>query len=101
MRAGKSELLDILRIAHETSGRGAGLSLREALRLVRYTDLRAGFEPADLRPLLKAEPELLEAWLAYSEDKRTTGGWYLLRSGEIGRVGDDESRRHFDSLEEA
>jgi hypothetical protein len=79
------ELLAILRVAHETSSRGAGLSLGEALRRVHYGDRRANFGPADLRPLLVAHPDLSEAWLAYSEDKRTSGGWYLLRSGEIGR----------------
>jgi len=51
--------------------------------------------------LLKADLGLLEEWLAYSEDKRTTGGWYLLRSGEIGRVGDPDSRKFFECLEQA
>ena len=97
----KHYLLGILRIGHETSMRGAGLSLLEALRRAQYKDHRASFGPADLRPLLEADGGLLEEWLAYSEDKRTSGGWYLSRSGEIGRVGDPESRKSFESLEEA
>jgi hypothetical protein len=101
MTTDTEELLAILRIGHETSMRGAGLSLRDALRRAHYRERRASFGPADLRPLIIAHPELVEVWLAYSEDKRTSGGWYLLRSGEIGQVGDEESHARFESLEEA
>jgi hypothetical protein len=101
MTEGDQDLLGILRIGFETSVRGAGLSLREALRRTQYKDRRAGFGPADLRPLLSAHPEISEEWLAYSEDKRTSGGWYLLRSREVGRVGDTDSRKSFECLEEA
>jgi len=96
-----TELLDILQIGHETSMRGAGSSLRDALRRTRYRERRPSFEAANLRSLLRADPELLEAWFAYSEDKRTKGGWYVLRSGEIGRVENPEKRRRFDSSEDA
>lgn len=101
MTHGNEDLLAILRVGHETSMRGAGLSLSEALRQVRYADRRASFGPADLRPLIIAHPEVSESWFAYSEDKRTSGGWYLLPSGEIGRVSDPESATRFESLEEA
>lgn len=98
---GNEDLLAILRVGHETSTRGTGLSLIEALRQVHYADRRASFGPADLSPLIIAHPELLESWFAYSEDKRTSSGWYLSRSGEIGRVSDSESHARFESLEEA
>jgi hypothetical protein len=101
MIMGRPELLDVLRIGQETSMRGAGLSMREALLRARYSDRRPSFDAADLRPLLEADPELSEAWFAYSEDKRTKGGWYILRSGEIGRVDDPEARRQCASLEDA
>jgi hypothetical protein len=101
MTAPWPELLDVLRIAHMTSLRGQGLSMSEALQRARYRDRRTGFGAADLRPLLDADPEVVEAWLAYSEDKRTNGGWYLLRSGEIGRVGNPEARLRFASTAEA
>jgi len=101
MTTARAELLDVLRIGHEASMRGVGLSMREALRRARYSDRRSSFDAADLLPLLEAAPELSEAWFAYSEDKRTNGGWYILRSGEIGRVEAPEARRHFASPEEA
>jgi hypothetical protein len=96
-----AELLGILRIGHETSMRGAGLSLREALDRIHYKDRRAAFGPDDLRLVLKAHQELLEEWFAYSENKRTSGGWYLLRSGKIGCVAGPKSQMQFDSVEEA
>jgi hypothetical protein len=101
MTVAKEDLLAILRIGHETSMRGAGLSLHDALRQVRYADRRANFGSSDLRLLLLDHPSLTEAWFAYSEDKRTSGGWYLLRSGGIGRLSDPESHEHFESVDEA
>jgi len=96
-----THLLGVLRIGHETLTRGAGLSLREALSRTDYRNSRDSFGPADLRHLLRANGGLSEEWIAYSEDKRTNGGWYLLRSGEIGRVSDPGSRMRFESLDEA
>lgn len=101
MTVAKEDLLAILRISHETSMRGAGLPLLQALREVRYADRRASFGPADLRPLLIDQASLTAAWVAYSEDKRTSGGWYLLPSGEIGRLSDPASHERFESLDEA
>jgi hypothetical protein len=101
MRSGCEHLLAILQIGHDMSTRGSGQSLSEALRETRYADLRANFGPGDLRPLIISRPELAESWCAHSADKRTSGGWYLLRSGEIGRVSDPESSVYFDSPEEA
>jgi hypothetical protein len=97
----ESQLLAILRIGHEASIRGAGISLSEALTRTGYRDLRSGFGPEDLLPVIKTHPTLAEAWLAYSEDKRTDGGWYLLEHGAIGRVGGSQSEMRFGSLDEA
>lgn len=101
MPGSNADLLAILRVGHDTSMRGAGLSLREALRRTRYADRRPTLGPADLYSLLLEHPELSETWLAYSEDKRTSGGWYLLRSRELGQFGRPETHKHFDSLEKA
>jgi hypothetical protein len=96
-----TDLLAILGIAHDTSMRGEGLSLGQALARTHYKDRRAGFGPEDLRTVLDVHRDFVEEWLAYSEDKRTSGGWYLTRSGEIGELGDPDSRVRFGSLEEA
>jgi hypothetical protein len=69
-----ARLISILRIARDASPRGAGVSIREALKRVSYGGYRTTFKASDLRPLIAADPTLVEDWLAYSEDKRTSGG---------------------------
>lgn len=101
MKERESQLLDVLKIGHETSMRGEGISLREALKRTDYKKLRKTFGPNDLVEIVKAHPEISKQWIAYSEDKRTSGGWYLLDKSEIGQIEDPESRKHFDSIEEA
>jgi hypothetical protein len=80
------QLLAILRIAHDASRQGEGLSLVAALDRTHYFALRPEFEARDLLPFLQADPELVEEWIRYSEDKRTTGGWRIRQElREVGR----------------
>ena len=58
------QLIHILRIGHDTSWRGAGLSLRDALSRIRYGERRAGFDEATLLRLVRAHPAFVEDWLA-------------------------------------
>jgi hypothetical protein len=81
--------------------RGEAISLKEALARTRYKELRPSFAPVDLVSVIQDYPGVTEEWMSYSEDKRTSGGWYLLRDGMIGKVGDPESERSFASLSEA
>jgi len=101
LKLAMSDLLKVLRIGHETSIRGSGISLREAMARADYAGLRQKFGAQDLVTLIEADKVLIEQWLAYSEDKRTSGGWYILSNGEIGQVGQPESRVVFESIEEA
>lgn len=91
----------ILRIGHDTSMRGEGLSLRDALARAEYTACRRHFGPEELRSIIAAHPSLVEEWLAYSEDKRLTDGWYVLRDGELGQVLKPASRLRYASIQEA
>jgi hypothetical protein len=93
--------IEILGIGREVSIRGSGSALRDALIRTRYREHRSSLQEEKLLPLVTAHPTLVGEWLAYSEDKRTSRGWYLLASGEIGRVGAPESRKQFASIEEA
>ena len=99
--ARKEELLHILKIGHETSMRGEGISLVEALNRNRYKEVRASFNSTDLLPIIQEYPELVFQWVMYSEDKRTSGGYYLLESGVIGQVDPVFSAERFDSLQKA
>ena len=96
-----AQLFAVLRIARDTSMRGAGLSLREALARTRYAELRPSFGPADLLPLIKADATVTDEWISYSMDKRTGGGWYITEEGEIGRLDAPQATIRFDSIEEA
>ena len=101
MKTRLDELLTILRIGHDTSMRGEGISLKQALSRVSYREVRRSFSAQDLIPLIQAHNELVMQWVMYSEDKRTSGGWYLTEAGDIGQVNDSSSTIHFESIEEA
>lgn len=75
--------------------------MEQALERASYQVHRAAVSVSDLLEVLRLEPGLVEQWLCYSEDKRTTGGWYVKRNGEIGRVLMPESRVVFDTTPEA
>jgi hypothetical protein len=72
-----------------------GASVRDAVRASGYAALRGGFSPRELADYLRQHPELVEAWAAYSEDKRAA------RAGTSGgrprSVGSAESRRQCES----
>ena len=95
-----SDLLAILRIGHDTSIRGEGLSLRDALARCDYERMRKEFRASDLVPLLRRNPDLMTQWVMYCKDKRTNGGFGV--SEDTFEVGDSpESIESFASLEEA
>ncbi len=97
----QEKLLAILNIGNDTSMRGEGLSLREALSRVNYPEVRRHFNPQDLLPLIRAQRQFIDQWLMYSADKRTTGGWYVTEVGEVGQVDNPKTRIYFASIEEA
>jgi len=100
MDSSSVDLLKILRIGRETSIRGEGISLQEAIASSHYKNLRLSFVAADLIPLIGANPALITEWLLYSEDKRTQGGWYLQEPGEVGELASGV-RLQFPSMQSA
>jgi hypothetical protein len=96
----ESALGQILRVGRESSIRGAGISIQAALTNARYKELRTTFSPSDLIPMIHADPTLVRDWLLYSQDKRTSGGWYLLESGEVAQV-NSQGRLQFPSIQVA
>ena len=101
METTHESILAILRIGHDTSMRGAGLSLRRALSRADYVEARKHLDAQHLVPVIQAHEEFIEQWLMYSEDKRTTGGWYVRETGEVGRIDDPSSTQRFGSIENA
>lgn len=101
MTVTEPQLLAILGIGHDTSMRGEGISLRRALERTQYVATRKRFGPDDLLAVIKRHSGFVEQWIAYSEDKRTSCGWYLKRNGEIGTIRGERQVIQHDSLEEA
>ncbi len=97
-----ADLLPKIRIAHNVSQRGIGISLHDAIQQTDYANLRLKIDVAHIARLLREHPGYIEDWVLYSLDKRTKGGWYLLeKSNEIGALNISCSRRRFQSLEDA
>ena len=102
-RSSRNEvLLSVLGIGRATSMRGEGISLRDALSRVNYSVVRPQLDVGEIVAELRANPEIVEEWILYSEDKRTGGGWYVSReSFEIGELQNSSSTKTFNSIEEA
>ena len=92
----------VLAIGNEVAIRGAGISMADALERTRYTEIRSSLSVDDLIRAIEREPALIDQWIGYCEDKRTSGGWYLVpETFEIGQLNRPSTVKGFDSLEEA
>lgn len=100
MKNDEAALLKILSVGRDASVRGSCVSLQQAIAESHYLESRPYFSAEDLVPFLEVRRALVEAWLQYSQDKRTDSGWYLLESGEMGRRSTGETL-HFQTLHTA
>ena len=66
--------------------RQGGQSLLEVVLSSGYKDLRGQFAARELADYLRAHVELIDDWVAYSQDKRTSEGWYLRPPSSVGRM---------------
>jgi hypothetical protein len=92
-------LFRILKIGHNTSIRGAGISLESALSQSKYLENSANFDVEDLLQVIKLNPPLVNEWVMYSEDKRTSSGFYI-SNNQIGSIEKPNKKYRFDSKEE-
>jgi len=74
--------------------RRSNRSLREVVHSSGYADLRGQFAPRELAAYLRARPEVIAQWVAYSEDKRTSDGWYLRPPYSLGRISSEPPPMH-------
>ena len=91
----------LARLAGERSR--SPLSLIDLLKGASYTRFRREVTAHELADYLRRHPELVEEWLRYSEDKRTSDGWYFGTNGRrswIGQVG-PTMPEYFDAPETA
>jgi hypothetical protein len=71
-------------------------SLRDLVDETGYRELRPTLSRETVAGHLARHPGLVSEWLRYSEDKRTSGGWYLLHPGSgwlVGRLAGPEKER--------
>ena len=62
-------------------------SPKGAVRESGYSSVREELTPETVAAYLRQHPDAIDAWELYSLDKRTSGGWYLLREPGGWRVG--------------
>ena len=70
--------------------------LRQLVTETRYREVRPTLSRENLAEHLSRHPGLVRDWLRYSEDKRTSGGWYLMHPASgwlVGRLGGPETDR--------
>ena len=80
MNLSREQIIKILNIGLDTSFKGEGLSLHDALKQSNYLQLRPFLTEQDLITELNSNSKYLRQWVQYSEDKRTDGGFALLEN---------------------
>ncbi len=101
VKPSREQIRRILAIAHDhsTLRGGRGLSLRHLIDESDYRSLRPRVQASQFAAILQAEPNLVDDWIAYSEDKRTSLGWGFGPSREGGWLvdGPEGAREKFAS----
>ena len=90
MIAPHDQILSVLSIAHDHSTicGGRGLSLSDLIEETGYRALRPCVEVAHLAAVLREKPQIIDDWLTYSGDKRTSYGYGFGSSSAGGWVVD-------------
>ncbi|WP_318345281.1 hypothetical protein [Flagellimonas baculiformis] len=93
----EKSLLNILKIAHDVSMRGKGISLDTAIKKSKYNNIRPFLTAEILESFIAKNEYLINEWVMYSEDKRTVGGFYIGKN-EIGSCKNPEFKINYDSM---
>jgi hypothetical protein len=80
-----TEIERVCRIARDLRRPGAE-SLRALIEASSYRAVRPSLDIARLEGIVDSDPRLVDDWLRYSEDKRTSGGWAFYADDENGWV---------------
>ena len=72
----------------------SGLPLRDVVKASGYSELRGQFAARELAAFLRARPAIIEQWVGFSADKRTSDGWYLRPPCSIGRISPEPPPMH-------
>jgi hypothetical protein len=69
---------DLIQLAHRFNSLG-NISINALLKKSRYIEMYNQISEQDIREALFKHPECIDEWICYSEDKRSSKGWYLLQ----------------------
>ena len=58
-----------------------GRSLHDLLKEAGYYERHDLIAASDIREALLTDPECIDKWISYSEDKRASAGWYITQGG--------------------
>jgi hypothetical protein len=79
------------------------VSARELIERSGYRDRSKTITVDLLADTLRREPDWVDAWIQWSEDKRVSSGWYITRCGdsayEVGYHPSDQPVRYGDRIE--
>jgi hypothetical protein len=70
-----------------------GKSLHQLIAESGYWEMSGQLSAVSIESFLRQSPELVDDWLRYSEDKRTSGGWYFVDEGDRFVVGQIQGRQ--------
>jgi hypothetical protein len=62
-------------------------SIVQLLREYGYFEQHGELTREAIVEVLESDPFLIEDWIGYSADKRTSSGWFLLPNGRVGYLG--------------
>ena len=68
-------LVDLIRLPRMFNA--GDVSMYELLRQTGYFELHDQISEAAIRQTLDWHPECVDDWISYSEDKRTSSGWFI------------------------
>jgi hypothetical protein len=77
----EADIARVCRIASDFRTRGAR-SLRELIDASGYRAIRPGLSIPVLARHLSAHPDVIEEWLGYASDKRTSWGWGIIEGDD-------------------
>lgn len=70
-----------------------GKSLHQLIAESGYWEMSDQLSAVAIERCLRQSPELVDDWLGYSADKRTSGGWYFVDEGAHFVVGQIQGQR--------
>ncbi len=80
MKSNDSDVLDLIIALPETFNTSGTVSIKDLLKETGYCDIYDLISEISIAEVLSTNLQAVNYWLEYSEDKRTSSGWYFKKS---------------------